>query len=616
MDRELPTDVRVVTYNVLNDNIFADTNPTRAARFARIAPAINADVWVLQEVISHNQTQVQTLFNTIAPLPGGASWNVYKSSFEAAIVSRYPLSLTRNDISPAGPKQTVPALVDLPNATYSRDLYLMDVHFKAFSGVSEQQQRQNQADAIINWMRDARTAGGQINLASGTPMVVLGDLNLVDGPQPLNTLIDGNIINNATYGVDSPPDWDGTNSNDPMATHNDAGTTTWTWRDDGSGFAPSRLDYVIHTDSTMSAPHRFVLNTVSMSSADRAATGLQQFDVTLDNTGSDYDHLPVVIDFRLGSERTLVWNTSGGNWNTNSTNWLNGTAPAAFVAGDVVRFKDAGVGIVNIQPASVNPSAIFVSNTTGTYQFTGGSIGGTTSLIKSGNGSLTLAAANSFTGGATVASGTLTIGHPDALRESSLEIRSAGRGKTSTGLAEAIVIKSLSIAPGASFDLANNDLVIDYDIASPITTIKQMLVDGRLFSSQSSSLIGLGYGDNSILDLDTFSGQSVDSSALLVKYTYKGDADLDGDVDANDLGKVGLSWLGAGGWTEGDFNYNGIVDVLDMYLLAQNWGAGVGAPLGMSFSEALTQTAQIPEPSAGLALAAVFLLPRRRRLIA
>src|SRR5262245_55585928 len=80
LDRELPTDVRVVTYNVLNDNIFAEINPVRGERFGRIAPAINADVWVLEEVYNHSSTQVRDLFNSIAPLPGGASWNVFKSS--------------------------------------------------------------------------------------------------------------------------------------------------------------------------------------------------------------------------------------------------------------------------------------------------------------------------------------------------------------------------------------------------------------------------------------------------------------------------------------------------------------------------------------------------------
>src|SRR5262245_49427233 len=177
VDRELPTDIRVVTYNVDNDAIFADTDPLRSSRFARIAPAMNADVWVLQEVQGHTAAETQALFNTIAPLPGGASWTVFHSTFEYAVVSRYPLSLTRSDITPPGPKATGTALVDLPNATYAKDLYLMDVHFKAFSGTTEQTQRQQHADAVVNWERDARTAGGNVTLANGTPMVVLGDFN-------------------------------------------------------------------------------------------------------------------------------------------------------------------------------------------------------------------------------------------------------------------------------------------------------------------------------------------------------------------------------------------------------------------------------------------------------
>jgi hypothetical protein len=155
-----------------------------------------------------------------------------------------------------------------------------------------------QSDALVNWMRDARTSGGQIDLPFGTPMMVLGDLNIVESPQPLQTLLDGNIINNATYGPDSPPDWDGTRNADAFPLHNTVGPEAWTWRNDLEPFAPGRLDYVTYTDSVLASPKRFVLNTVAMSDALLAATGLQRFDALLDNVGQNYDHLPVVVDFR------------------------------------------------------------------------------------------------------------------------------------------------------------------------------------------------------------------------------------------------------------------------------------------------------------------------------
>jgi hypothetical protein len=147
-------------------------------------------------------------------------------------------------------------------------------------------------------MRDARSPGEFIDLPAGTPMAVVGDLNVVQTLDPLNTLLTGDIVNESFYGQDSPPDWDGTDLADAHPVHNGAGTTDYTYR--SSGFSPSRLDYVLYTDSVVDVAHSFVLNTVSMSAAERAATGLLQYDVTL--TTSTYDHLPLVVDFRFPPE--------------------------------------------------------------------------------------------------------------------------------------------------------------------------------------------------------------------------------------------------------------------------------------------------------------------------
>ena len=80
-------------------------------------------------------------------------------------------------------------------------------------------------------------------------MAVVGDFNIVEGLDPLNTLIDGNIFDQSTYGADSPPDWDGSSSLDARPLHNIVGPDDYTWRNDSSQFDPGRLDYVIYTDS-------------------------------------------------------------------------------------------------------------------------------------------------------------------------------------------------------------------------------------------------------------------------------------------------------------------------------------------------------------------------------
>ncbi len=295
IDRAAVTDLRVATSNIYNDSVFADVNPVRNGKFGRVLRAVDADVWAFQEMYNHTPAQVLSLMNAARPLPGGASWHVYKST-EHVIASKYPLSMQRGDTSPVGFRPIAMALVDLPDERFGRDLYVMNAHYRCCGG--NDPARQRQSDALANWMRDARAPGGNVTLPHGTPMTVLGDLNIVESPQPLETLLDGDIVDNATFGPDSPPDWDGSRNADAFPLHNGTGPNDYTWRNDLEPFDPGRLDYVTYTDSSLRLGNRFVLNTVAMSDALLAATGLQRFDAILDNVGQNYDHLPVVVDFR------------------------------------------------------------------------------------------------------------------------------------------------------------------------------------------------------------------------------------------------------------------------------------------------------------------------------
>jgi hypothetical protein len=184
------------------------------------------------------------------------------------------------------------------------------------------------------------------------------------------------------------------------------------------------------------------------------------------------------------------------------------------------------------------------------------------------------------------------------------------------------VADALVIADGASLDLTNNSLVINYTdpVGSLIGDTRLNLLSGKLTSSAADATRRLGFGDNAILGRTEFAGQTVDASSVLVKFTFAGDANLDGQVDVADLGALASSWQTSGVWTGGDFDYSGFVDVADLGMLASNWQAGVGSPLGPSLSEALASVglggASVPEPAA----CAMFLgvgtsLGLRRRVI-
>jgi hypothetical protein len=164
------------------------------------------------------------------------------------------------------------------------------------------------------------------------------------------------------------------------------------------------------------------------------------------------------------------------------------------------------------------------------------------------------------------------------------------------------VVKSLTIDIGGVLDLTNNSMIIDYDAPAGalVNEVRQHLQTGRMTSTSATLLSGPGYGDNALLGKSSFAGQPVDDSSLLVKFTYFGDTDLDGDVDVADLGNLATNWQTSDVWTDGDFDYNGIVNVNDLGLLASNWQAGVGNPLGPSLEAALASlglpSVTVPEP--------------------
>jgi len=113
-----------------------------------------------------------------------------------------------------------------------------------------------------------------------------------------------------------------------------------------------------------------------------------------------------------------------------------------------------------------------------------------------------------------------------------------------------------------------------------------------------------------------------------VKYTYFGDADLSGTVNAMDYEAIdnGFNSLTSGdpltGWNNGDFNYDGQINGDDYTLIdnAFNSQAGVSfaslstQPTEMIASET-SQIAAVPEPGtlALLTLGGALLTRRRRK---
>jgi hypothetical protein len=53
-------------------------------------------------------------------------------------------------------------------------------------------------------------------------------------------------------------------------------------------------------------------------------------------------------------------------------------------------------------------------------------------------------------------------------------------------------------------------------------------------------------------------------------------------VDVTDLGILATNWQSTGrSFSQGDFNYDGIVDVTDLGILATNWSVNAGTRRGI-----------------------------------
>ncbi len=238
--------------------------------------------------------------------------------------------------------------------------------------------------------------------------------------------------------------------------------------------------------------------------------------------------------------------------------------------------------------------------------------GGITSL-RTNNGTFTIDAGKNFT---TVTSftntGTLRVGANSTFR--------VNGSLTNTGTLD-----------------VNEFAIIDYAAGStsPIDTIRQQILAGRDngawdaagiidSNARADSHLAVGFADANQKFTSfpaTFAQQSVDDSAILMRETYGGDANIDGAVTILDFNLLAASFGHSGReWFNGDFDYNGTIDILDFNILAANFGKNIDnnvqAPAALRI-DADSRAAAIPLPPqlfiALCTLAAMMIISRPRR---
>lgn len=177
------------------------------------------------------------------------------------------------------------------------------------------------------------------------------------------------------------------------------------------------------------------------------------------------------------------------------------------------------------------------------------------------------------------------------------------------------VLGDLVLADGATFDLTNNHAIVQPTAAakSELAALQSQVAEGfnsgawngnGINSSTAAAAADMTIGavDNALLGYTEFSGQPVNADSILLKSTFYGDLDIDGDVDGDDFAAFvsGFGKATSATHVDGDIDFDQDVDGDDFAAFVSNFGKQGIAPA----------PATIPEPATSVLaiLAAMVLL--------
>ena len=368
---------------------------------------------------------------------------------------------------------------------------------------------------------------------------------------------------------------------------------------------------------------------------------------------------PIATTSRWGAAGGGTWSVAG-NWTGPVPNSVGAVANfTGAIASDAIVIVDAPrtLGTLNFDNAhryTVAGSATITIDVAAGYGAVN-VMSGTHAILAP----LALADATTFT--VTPATSTLAVSN---LQTSSVAITKEGAGTLlfsriragtlnvnagtvaiAPGSGSANSLALISISPGASLDLTDNDLILT---ATPKGSVESHVASKRLYSSlstlTSATRIGVLDGAEYLsFGNSNFDGVPVAASDVVVKYTWNGDANFDGRVTFDDYVRIDTGFNAhRTGWANGDFNHDGAVNFDDYVLIdiafnqqngtlsrAVDWisgddrsGSGRTATgvaqvvdhferFGASY--ALNFLASVPEPGCGSILLVGALARRRRR---
>jgi len=359
-------------------------------------------------------------------------------------------------------------------------------------------------------------------------------------------------------------------------------------------------------------------------------------------TGTIADGTAVVSLTKAGAG---TWTLSGNNSYTGATTISAGTLKAASIT---AFSPNSAVTISGTGKLDLDNN----NNTIGSLAGSGSVLTGTGAggALTTGGNNTSTAYTGSITGngGITkIGTGTMTLNNisgPALTVSAGKVVLPFGAGTSSLGGLD---------ATGGTLDVSNNSLIVNYIGATPVSTIRQNLISGygpgdwsgtsginsSIANADANHHHTLAYAEASQLGITSFGGQTITGNAVVIKYTYTGDNNLDGIVDLDSdfslfvdgynkqLSNPALLTPG-NLWVNGDYNYDGVVDLdNDFSIFVDSYAAYTQNPTQLAQLDAIINSmdltaaqknvllSAVPEPGMiGLIGAGYVLFARRRRM--